>query len=486
MQRNAKRKDFEEKFRECDDKFNTIFKLTSTASKIIDQELTILKVNTALVELLGYSAEEIEGTKILEYACEEYKEYWHTLQKELWTNQRPFFKLTVCLYKKNRSVVWVNVTTVLFKDESNTFGFTVLDDVTGYKKLEETEMRLNTALKATKIAVWELNLESQKILRSDGHDQIFGYAEDAPYWNLQSYLPHIWEQDLPKFIDVINSLSEGKFVETQFRITTTDGLIKWIRFEGKTIFRDDGKPQKVLGTIADITKDKLIERHKDDFISIASHELKTPITSLKSSLQLLERMQDELPEQPALMVMRANKSVNKIVLLIDDLLNASKLHQQQMELNLSLFNLYTLVEECCQLSSEKPGVIKIAGEEDLYLNGDAERMERVVINLLANAIKYAPGSEQIFVSVEKRSEMAYVSVTDQGPGIPKDKIPLLFNRYYQAEKHDGHYSGLGLGLYISAEIIKRHGGEIGVESTLGKGSTFWFIIPLETRQSTLQ
>jgi PAS domain S-box-containing protein len=479
MKKEVGSKDFEKRFLECNNKFNTIFKLTSAASKIIASDLTILKANDALSELMGYSVEEIEGTKILDHACQEYKQHWHDLQMALWSKKVPFFKLQACLHKKDKSLVWVNVTTILFQDEGETFGFTVLDDYTDLKRFEESEKRLNMALKYSNMAVWELDLKSNTVYRSEGHDEIFGYDRQLETWNLETYFPHLWEEDLPKFREAVNSLAEGIAMDLQLRLVTQDGSVKWVNFQGKTETDAAGKPCKILGTINDITKDKLIERHKDDFISIASHELKTPITSLKTSIQLLDRMKEGLADRTKTLILLANKSVNKIVMLVDDLLNASKSYKDKLELKKTTFNLYKVAEECCNyLRIEGSHEIAIDGPEDFEVNADAERIERVIVNFLSNAVKYAPKSKEIHIRIEQLTTTVKVSVIDQGPGIVADKLPLLFDRYYQANAMESHYSGLGLGLFISAEIIKKHGGEIGVDSKPGEGSTFWFIIPL--------
>jgi PAS domain S-box-containing protein len=478
MQKQVNHKDFEKKFLECEDKFNTIFKLTSAASKIIAADLTIVKVNEALTDLLGYSAEEIEGTKILDHACEEYKKHWHELQMALWSREVPFFKLQACLVRKDTSIAWVNVTTILFKDEGETFGFTVLDDITGLKHFEASEKRLNVALKYSKMAVWELDLKDNVVYRSDGHDEIFGYKKQQESWRIETYYPHIWEEDIAKFKTAIASLAGGHAVDLQVRLVTPDGAVKWVNFQGKTETDAHGKPMKLLGTITDITRDKLAERHKDDFISIASHELKTPITSLKTSLQLLDKMKEDLSDRLKALILHANRSVDKIVLLIDDLLNASKTYKDQLNLKKTNFNLNGLVEECCDhLRIVGTRAITISGEDNLEINADAERIGRVIVNFLSNAVKYAPESTEIRIQIEQGQDMAKVSVTDQGQGIAAEKLPLLFDRYYQANSDDHQYSGLGLGLYISAEIIKKHGGEIGVNSEPGKGSTFWFTVP---------
>ena len=131
-----------------------------------------------------------------------------------------------------------------------------------------------------------------------------------------------------------------------------------------------------------------------------------------------------------------------------------------------------------KLSAGKHNLV-FGGDRDLEIHADEHRIDQVVVNFVNNAVKYAPDSKDICLNVEKIGNMAKISVKDTGPGIAPDKIPHLFSRYYRADYSGSQYSGLGLGLYISAEIVKRHGGEIGVDSELGKGSTFWFKLPID-------
>ncbi|WP_367866060.1 ATP-binding protein [Pedobacter sp. WC2423] len=478
MQGKKEPDDFRTRFHECDAKFNTIFDLTSVASKIIRSDLTILKVNKALSELLGYPPEEIEGTKILDHACEEYIAHWHRLQEELWANKVPHFKLQACLYRKDRSIVWVDVTTILYNDQGETFGFTVLDDISGLKKHEESEKRLNVALKYSDTAVWELNLETNEVFRSPDHDQIFGYDQRQEHWTLESYYPHIAEQDLPGFKAAIQHIEIDGGIDVQIRLVRADGILRWLNMKGKAETNEDGKTVKLIGVINDITKDKIAERHKDDFISIASHELKTPVTSLKASLQLLDRSTEPHSGRNRLLVSQANKGINRISLIIDDLLNAGKNYREQLEFRKTTFNLYELAQEICdQFASTETQTVTLNGDKELIIHADSERIGRVLTNLITNAIKYAPGSAEIKVELQDEAAFVKVSVTDKGPGISKEKIPLLFDRYYQADNQQIQYSGLGLGLFICANIIRKHDGEIGVDSEPGKGSTFWFTLP---------
>jgi len=476
MQENKEQNNFE-RFKECDDKFNTIFELTSVASKIIRSDLTIFKVNKALCELLDYSPQEIEGTKILDHACEEYIAHWHRLQEEVWSKQVPFFKLQACLYRRDRSRVWVDVTTILYTDQGETFGFTVLDDISGLKQLEESQKRLNVALKYTGTAIWELDLKTKEVFRSPDHDQIFGYKQRQIHWTLEDYFPHISADDLPQFKRALSDIRTKGGIDVQVRLNRPDGVLKWLNIKGKAETDKDGEAVRLVGVINDITKDKIIETHKDDFISIASHELKTPVTSLKGSVQMLQRDTDGQSERTRLLVAQASRGINRISLIIDDLLNAGKNYRDQIELRKTTFNLMELIREISELfiSEGIPG-IKIRGEEEIMVHADSERIGRVITNLISNAVKYAPTTQEIIVELVDHESVIKVSVIDKGPGIVAEKMPLLFDRYYQADEQQ-QSSGLGLGLFICANIVRKHGGDIGVDSVPEKRTAFWFTLP---------
>jgi signal transduction histidine kinase len=235
-----------------------------------------------------------------------------------------------------------------------------------------------------------------------------------------------------------------------------------------------------VGTATDIQEIKQLQQQKDDFINIASHELKTPLTSLKSSMQIIYSMKNKLsPEKLDDLISRANKSVNKVAYLIEDLLYIGKLNQGQADLDKTPITLSRIIKDCNN-HIKVAGVYKVitTGDMDLQVVADARRIEQVVVNFVNNAIKYAPDSKEINISIAQDKGMARVSVTDKGPGISSEKIPFVFDRYFRGHSNASQYSGLGIGLYISAEIIKKHDGSVGAESTLGEGSTFWFTLPL--------
>lgn len=178
-------------------------------------------------------------------------------------------------------------------------------------------------------------------------------------------------------------------------------------------------------------------------------------------------------------IKQTNKQVARLTGLIEDLLDITRIQAGHLKFNYSEFKLSALLEECLQQAKafQNNHEIVVQGNLDVDMIGDRSRLEQVIVNLLSNAIKYSPAADKVVVSVSHNANEAQVAVTDFGVGIPKDKIPHIFDRFFRAREVDS-FSGLGLGLYISCEIVKRHGGNISVESEINQGSTFTLQIPL--------
>jgi len=238
--------------------------------------------------------------------------------------------------------------------------------------------------------------------------------------------------------------------------------------------------RRKIKELATVNKElELSEQRKSDFLSIVSHELKTPITTLKANLQMLDRIKEK-PDSPLFpkLVDSCSKNVEKINLMVDDLLNMHRYSENQLELNKTHFSIYDLMSICCNhVRIDDRHELFVKGDHKIMLYADEHRIEQVLVNFVNNAVKYAPDSRQIDLTVSIVDNNVKVSVKDYGPGIPEDNIPHLFDRYWRASHSGKKYTGLGLGLYICAQIIARHDGQIGVESTIGQGSTFWFTIP---------
>ncbi|MFD2599587.1 chemotaxis protein CheB [Sphingobacterium corticis] len=226
---------------------------------------------------------------------------------------------------------------------------------------------------------------------------------------------------------------------------------------------------------------KELMHRKDEFMSIASHELKTPLTSLKGMLQIASRYisLDKSKSTIEEFVGRSLKQTDKLTFLIDDLLDVTKIQAGKLQLNYTVFNLSELLDDLVRgLQAEHADItIHIDVVSSIKVDADQHRIEQVLSNFLSNAIKYSPDSKEIFVELKRKNKhTAYLAVKDTGIGIPKEKQEFVFDRFFRAEESN-NYSGLGLGLYISKDIILRHSGKIGLISKEGEGSTFWFTIP---------
>ncbi|WP_411274213.1 ATP-binding protein [Daejeonella sp.] len=278
-----------------------------------------------------------------------------------------------------------------------------------------------------------------------------------------------------------NDLNSGRKWEDTFPLRRADGEYRWFLSKAVPLKNDEGKIVRWIGTNTDVTEEMKLAQQKDDFISIASHELKTPIASLKASVQMMHRIKNDAssPLFPKL-IDQSNRSIEKMTSLIENLLNVDRMREGQLRLSKSMFCINDLLDSCCNhVRMGKKYELIIEGDTALQIFADEHRIEQVVVNFVNNAVKYAPNSEMIKITISKVNGHAKISVKDFGMGIPKEQQPHLFDRYWRADHSGAQYSGLGLGLYICAEIVKRHGGQIGVDSVSGVGSEFWFTIPLE-------
>jgi signal transduction histidine kinase len=255
-------------------------------------------------------------------------------------------------------------------------------------------------------------------------------------------------------------------------------LLNAHRIEFESQFKD-----RILIAIEDITDRREIERRKDDFLSIASHELKTPLTTIKGYVQMMNRiMPENADDKFKSIVNKTDQYVDRLNNLIAELLDVSRIQTGNIELHKNPFDFDKMIKETVEniQSASKTHRIILKGKTGIIYKGDESHIIQVVNNLLSNAIKYAPDHDEVDVYLSLVSDYLKVSITDHGMGINLDDQKKIFDRFYRVGEIQRSFPGMGIGLYICDQIIKNHGGTIWVESEKGKGSTFSFTLPLNT------
>ncbi|GEM_PF-1481850 len=267
--------------------------------------------------------------------------------------------------------------------------------------------------------------------------------------------------------------------ELTFPLRRHDGEYRWFLTRAYPVKDAYGNIERWVGTNTDIHEQKTREQQKDEFISIASHEMKTPLTAAKGYIALLLRSLSE-ENQTALYATKANQALERLHNLITELLDVNKIQNGQLNYNISTFDFNKIVDETIEniQHSAKNHSIQKTGNCSQQITGDRGRLQQVLINLLSNAVKCSPKADKVLVKIEEQDSKIQVSVQDFGIGMSRQHLDKIFDRYYRVQEHSRRFQGLGIGLYISSNIIERHEGKIWAESEPEKGSTFYFTLPV--------
>ncbi|HEY0610289.1 MAG TPA: PAS domain-containing sensor histidine kinase, partial [Chitinophaga sp.] len=278
------------------------------------------------------------------------------------------------------------------------------------------------------------------------------------------------------------ALAGQKAFHAEYRLRRADGAFRWHIVRSVPLLGDDGRLAGWFGSATDIHELKALQKQKEDFIGIASHELKTPVTSLRVYTEMLqEKFEAAGNREYAAFMGKMNVQVDRLTDLIRDLLDTTRITDGQLPLNLEPFDLNALinerVEEIQRLSARH--LLLFYPDGAGVITADRERISQVLTNLLSNAVKYSPQGGEVVIATGSTPDAVTVTVTDRGIGIPEQAQDHVFDRFYRVHSAQTQtYPGLGLGLYISSEIIRRHGGKMAVESREGEGATFRFSIPV--------
>ncbi len=342
-----------------------------------------------------------------------------------------------------------------------------------------------------------VNLMPHKINLSNKDGNILFYNQNWLEYvgkSLEEFVSEPWttlihhdeKEEVERVVE--DCLTHGHDLDKEIRLRNKKGEYKWHICRATGIKDEEGKITSWISSFTEIQKIKEEEQRKEDFLKLVSHELKTPVTSIKGYVQLLlsvlpkEALEDEklLPVKPYLH--RIETQVERLIRLISEMLDLSRIEQRELQLKREKFNLNQQVEYIIEdiTYSNKDVQIELEHQCQCDVYADKDRIGQVIINFVTNALKYSPDNNKVQIKVfHEQEDNVAVSVKDFGIGIAEEEQDKIFKSFYRiAGNKDDTYAGFGIGLYLSSEIIKRHNGKIFVKSELGEGSEFTFIIPL--------
>ena len=360
----------------------------------------------------------------------------------------------------------------------------ITDKVVARKQLERAEETLRLAVEAAGLGSFSIDPASKDITSSPSMKKFFGLTceEELNYDVFINQIHEDFKVSVLRQLDAVFTNTAKLDIEYPI-IGVHDELIRWVRGVGmmQTI---DGK-QLFTGVLNDITERQKDEERKNDFIGMVSHELKTPLTSMRGYVQmLLVKMRKQEDEFAISSLEKTNTQIGKMTTMINGFLNVSRLESGKIHIDYKVFDLAQLIKEtedevANTISSHR---VVFAPVEETVVNCDRDKIGQVINNLISNAVKYSVAGSTIQVACVTIENRALVSVRDEGMGIKAEDLPRIFERYYRVEGTQMFsISGFGIGLYLCAEIIHRHQGEIWADSDFGNGSTFSFSLPIYTQ-----
>lgn len=469
----------------------------------------ILYSNSQFASMVNASLSTIIGLPFSHFIPAESKEVFENLMCQGWKSDS---KGEMSLTNKNNDLVpFLLSFTSLELDEGKALSI-ILTDLTSQKETEQQLKQKNNQLEEARLAVIKINEHLEELVAERTNDLFLSrehfkflaenipaiiwtarYDGTADYFNKKWYeytglsfeqsKDLAWQSvlhpdDQASVIDCWNeAVRNGTEFQCEYRLKrAADGTYRWHSGKGDPFKDENGNIVAWFGISIDIEDQKKEIEKKDEFISVASHELKTPLTSLKGYIQLVG-IYENLPAQVYSYITKANESMTKLQNLINELLDASKVQAGKLKFNTEILDLNIYINSWIENSDHIYSSYRIKREiqPNLFVNGNADRLEQVLMNLVSNAVKYSPGKDEIIISAARNGDDVVVSVTDFGIGLSETDQKKIFERFYRVNTNNS--PGLGMGLYISSELIKEHNGKIEVKSEPGKGSTFSFYLP---------
>ncbi len=356
--------------------------------------------------------------------------------------------------------------------------------------LRENENKLAQAQAIAHLGYWERDLITDRLMWSSETNRVFGLSPEEDVNNFARFQELIYPEDRDMVMQAVGvALRGGPRYEVEYRVVWPSGEVRFVYSQGDVILDEADQPRRMFGTVQDVTERKLVDevkrasKAKSEFLSRMSHELRTPLNAILGFGQLLERQKPtEVQRKRVGYILSAGKH---LLDLINEVLDISRIEAGRMQLSLEPVCVADALEETLDLmrplATERSIQLSASADIDagVHVLADRQRFKQVLVNLLNNAVKYTPFFGGVAVSYHvPGNEKVRVLVSDTGPGIPAEKLARLFTPFERLGAEQSAIEGTGLGLALSQRLMDAMGGSIGVESAVGKGSTFWIELPL--------
>jgi two-component system, sensor histidine kinase and response regulator len=499
-----------QKLEENERRFRALIEKSSDALSLFDQEGRVLwDAPSATHRALGYTPEELIGRSAFELVHPDDQDRVRSVFRELTDEPGACLTTHYRLRHKEGLWRWMEGTATNYLNDPILQAIVVNErDITERRQAEDdlrkSEERFQLIARATNDTVWDWDLTTNRVWWNEGIKTVFGYPTDAVLNDGHWWDQHIHPDDHQRIIENMRQIIEsgGHFWSAEYRYRRADGNYADV-FDRAYVMHDrHARPVRMIGAMMDITERKRSEqelarardealesaRVKSEFLANISHEVRTPLNGIIGMTVLL---QDShlAPEQHSFVETIKNSS-EALLSIINDILDFSKMEAGKLHFESLEFDLLATAESTIELLADRAEkkhielVLLVDPDVPAQLRGDPGRLRQVITNLVVNAIKFTEHGEVIVrVAIESQSDdhaTLLFTIKDTGVGIPPSALPYLFHAFSQADGSTTRkYGGTGLGLAISKQIVEMMGGQIGVESALGQGSTFWFTARLQ-------
>jgi PAS domain S-box-containing protein len=479
--------------RNAEEKYRSIVETSQEGIWVLDSQGITQYVNERMAEMLGYTIKEIFELHLFNFVAEADQKLAEQDFTDLMHSHRKVYEAR--FLRKDGSYLWtiVSATSILNSDRRFYGALGMVTDITQRKQVEETLLRekdlserhdaqMSAILDNLNEGVTVFDAAGNMVLRNQMAKEIMGTPDGLNYLEFhQLQLFHLNGTPVPLIDEPLYRLLKGEhFSNREFILVRADGERRRVLSSGSSVQDENGSVLLAIVTYHDVTEMRRLEQAREDYLQIISHDLRQPLTVIFAQAQLAEKNAHK-PDRVRWSSQMIATAARRMIAMIQDLVDSTRLESGQIRLKKHETDLRVFIYDFLDRTRDvmEIGLIKVELPERLLtVLVDTDRLERILVNLLSNAFKYsAPGTE-IRLNVSQNKQATLMAISDQGRGIDPEELPHLFERFYRARIARERREGIGLGLYIAKGLVEAHNGKIWVESELGKGSTFFFTVPV--------